>query len=216
MLYAVWEEVRPDLGLIRVGENCRQLGDPFDLCVIADAKEEPVELKGLGAGLGFTRDHHDAIGLCLLNKGFNYWQRKRYKNGVLIPPLAQSVHLSATFIKELAMSIESAHAHAVTVLGNAIAHANKNGHTDLAAALTNLGAVAEAGIPAGQGSDLAAQGDALQAIFHALVPVVNAGLAIQGKDPVHSDVLNLYNAMENVANAIHAANKARMHAALAG
>ncbi len=113
------------------------------------------------------------------------------------------------------MSIDAAHAHATKVLANAVAHANKLGHTDLANALTTLGAAADAGISAGQGSDLAAQGDALQAIFHALAPVVAAGQAIPGSDPIHGDVLNLYNAMENVANAIHAANKARMHAAIA-
>lgn len=116
------------------------------------------------------------------------------------------------------MSIDTANAHAVTVFTNAIAHATKLGHTDLVAALTALGLAAEAGIEAGKGSDLGAQGDALSAIFHALQPVVDAGLtisAVNKKDPIHSDVVNVYNSIRNVGNSIDQSNMARLHAALA-
>jgi len=213
-MHAFWEERRPGLGVIRVGKGAREPGDGYEIMLLADAQPGPyVELIGLDRK-GFTRAHHDAIGLCLLRRGFLWWQRKRYKNGVEVPMLPQRIHLSSTFIKELAMSIEQAHTHAQKALGNAIAHATKAGFQDFAAALTALGSAADAGMPAAQGADLSAQGDAVRNIFVALQAVQEAGLAIDKKHAIHGDVLNVFNAMENVANQIHAANKARLHAAL--
>ncbi len=214
-MHAFWEERRPGLGVIRVGPHAQGPGDPYELSLTADMNPGPhVELIGLDRE-GFTRAHHDAIGLCLLKKGFLYWQRQRYKNGVKVPMLAQRIHLSTSFLKELAMSIDVAHAHAQKVTGLAIDHATKAGLADFAAALTALGAAADAGIPAAQGADLAAQGDATRNIFVALQAVQEAGLAIDKTHPIHADVLNVFNAMESVANAVHASNKARLHAALA-
>lgn len=114
------------------------------------------------------------------------------------------------------MSIEQAHEHAVHAMGIARHHAQKAGLTDLDAALAALDAAAEAGIPAAQGADLAAQGDATRDIFHALATVQKAGMAVDKNHAVHRDVVNIFNAMENVANAVHQANKARLLAAISG
>jgi len=214
-MHATWEQLRPGVGVIRVGKGHKKLGDPYQFQLVGNQKSEgePVELIGL-AMRGFKREHHDAIGLCLLSEGFVNWSKKRYKRGILIPPTPTMIHLSSTFIKELIMSIDVAQAHAVVVAGKVIKHATDRGHTRLAAALAATAKACEDGIPAAKGTNMDAQGKATAAIFGTLDEVIAAGLEISDKkDPVHADVLNFYNSIRNVSNAVDQANMARFHAA---
>jgi len=214
-MHATWEQLRPGVGVIRVGKGHKKLGDPYQFQLVGNQKNEgePVELIGL-AMRGFKREHHDAIGLCLLSEGFVNWSKKRYKRGILIPPTPTMIHLSSTFIKELIMSIDVAQAHAVKACENAVKNATHGGHTAFATAIAALGAAGEAGISAGKSDDLKAQGAAVANIFNALADVAAEGLKIPKTEAIHHDVVNLFNAMENVSNAIAASNRARLNAAL--
>ncbi len=109
-MHACWEQVRDDLGFIRVGAHCEELGDPYEFMVAADYRDDLCpELKGLSAHLGYTRAHRDALALCLLIQGFSWWQRKRYKKRVPVPMLVKPIRLSSTFFQELKMSVQVAH-----------------------------------------------------------------------------------------------------------
>ncbi len=213
LLWAFWEDRGRGLGVMRIGPKAHRPGDPYEQMIAVDSEPGPhPEL--LGMTERFTRAHHDAIGLCLLSKSFLWCQYQRYKDGTKVPMIPKRIHLSSTFMKELIMSIDAAQAHAVTACEKAVTNATHAGHTDFAAAITALGEAGAAGIAAGKGSDLKAQGAAVAAIFNALDAVQTEGLKVPKTEAVHHDVVNLFNAMENVSNAIAASNRARLNAAL--
>ena len=110
---AVYEELEPGVGLIRIGEKCFKFGDPWRHQLVAHYKpDKPVELKGFNGRP--SRTNRDEIALCLLEQGFAHWCYERYKNGKLVQSPSRPVRLSETFLKEIRMSLQNAHDAAVT------------------------------------------------------------------------------------------------------
>lgn len=208
VVYAFAEPLAPGSMVLRAGPETISYGDPYHHAVAMEPAGTTAVLKGFVVEQGkLTADHIDAIMRCLGPCGFDTLFWERIEPGKPPRPITLP-------IKEMYMSIDSAHEHAQKALAKAIEHADKAGLTDFSNALKALGAAADAGIPAAKGSDLAAQGEAVRNIFAALQAVQVAGLACDKSHAIHHDVVNVLNAIENVSMQVHAANKARLHQAL--
>ncbi len=116
-------------------------------------------------------------------------------------------------IGERYMSIEGAHDHEQKVFKAVLAEAQSDGLTGLADLLEVLQQKCEDGMPAALGADLRAQAKAVYDIHMAGADVIDAAIAV-GKHKIHTGVANLINAIENVEQAVRAADKARMHMAV--
>ncbi len=211
------EEIRPGSLLMRGGPEALYYGCPYNSVLVAEPgfleqDEWRYALNGTDAILkGFV--HKDGEPRPSLWRALMWDLGPRGFKRLIFERLGNAHHHILP-IGEKYMSIESAHDHEQKVFQALLAEVNKDGLTDLADKIAILQQKCEDGMPAALGSDLRAQAKAIYDIHVAGADMIDVAISV-GKHKIHTGIANLINAIENVEQAVRAADKARMHAAVA-